>query len=103
MRTKFLGWAIGASTMLAMLLVASTPVVAQQVYKAPKGPDGHPNFNGIWQALNTANWDLLDHNSRTGIVTAAGTLTATPGGTGVVEGGEIPYLPPALEQKKKNF
>jgi hypothetical protein len=95
MRTKFLVW--------AMLLVASTPVVAQQAYKAPRGPDGHPNFNGIWQALNTANWDLVDHNSRIGIVTAAGTLTATPGGTGVVEGGEIPYLPAALEQKKKNF
>jgi hypothetical protein len=91
------------SGMVAMLLVASTPVVAQQVYKAPKGPDGHPNFNGIWQALNTANWDLQDHAARQGLVTAAGTLTADPGGIGVVDGGEIPYLPAALETKKKNF
>jgi hypothetical protein len=102
-RTQFRRWAIGTSGMLAMLLVASTPVVAQPAYKAPKGPDGHPNLNGIWQALNTANWDLQDHAARTGLVTAAGTLTADPGGTGVVEGGEIPYLPAALEKKKKNF
>ena len=44
MRTMFGG-------MLAMLLVASTTGLAQQVYHAPKGPDGHPNFNGIWQVI----------------------------------------------------
>jgi hypothetical protein len=96
MRTQF-------GTMLAMLLVASTPGVAQQAYHAPKGPDGHPNLNGIWQALNTANWDLVDHAARPGLVIQDGTLSADPGGTGVVEGGEIPYLPAALAIKKKNF
>src|SRR5580692_7583800 len=89
--------------MLAILLVASTPGLAQQVYHAPKGPDGHPNLNGIWQAINTANWDLVDHAARPGLVVADGTLSADPGGVGVVEGGEIPYLPAALEIKKKNF
>jgi hypothetical protein len=96
MRTQF-------GNMLAILLVASTPGLAQQVYHAPKGPDGHPNLNGIWQAINTANWDLVDHAARMGLVTADGTLSADPGGIGVVEGGEIPYLPAALETKKKNF
>ena len=89
--------------MLALLLVASALVVGQATYKAPRGPDGHPNLNGIWQTINTANWDLQDHAARTGLVVAAGTLTADPGGIGVVEGGEIPYLPAALEKKKKNF
>ena len=95
MRTQF--------TMLVTLLVAGLPVVGQQTNKAPRCPDSHPNLNGIWQALNTANWDLQDHAARTGLVVAAGTLTADPGGTGVVEGGEIPYLPDAKEKKKKNF
>jgi hypothetical protein len=89
--------------MLAMLLVASTPGLAQQIYHAPKGPDGHPNLNGIWQALNTANWDLVDHAARPGLVVADGTFSADPGGIGVVDGGEIPYLPAALETRKKNF
>ena len=87
----------------AILLVVTLPLAAQPTYHAPKGPDGHPNFNGIWQALNTANWDLLDHSARAGLVAADGTLSADPGGTGVVEGGVIPYLPDALGQKKKNF
>src|ERR1700689_3118912 len=89
--------------MLATLLVASTPGLAQQIYHAPKGPDGHPNLNGIWQAINTANWDLVDHAARPGTVVADGTLSADPGGIGGVEGGEIPYLPAALETRKKNF
>jgi hypothetical protein len=103
MRTKFQGCSVATSAMLAMLLLAATPLVAQPAYKAPKGPDGHPNFNGIWQAINTANWDLVDHASGPGLDMITGTLTATPGGIGVVEGGEIPYLPAAREQKKKNF
>jgi hypothetical protein len=85
------------------MVIAGLPVMAQQGYHAPKGPDGHPNLNGIWQALNTADWDLVDHNARAGQVIADGTLSADPGGIGVVEGGEIPYLPAALETKKKNF
>src|SRR5579863_9931780 len=88
---------------LVILLVASTGCFAQQTYHAPKGPDGHPNLNGIWQAINTANWDLTEHAARPGLVIADGTLSADPGGVGVVEGGEIPYLPAALETKKKNF
>jgi len=66
-------------------------------------PDGKPNLNGIWQAMNTANWDLGEHASRPGLVVALGAEAAEPGGPGVVEGGEIPYLPDALEKKKANF
>lgn len=92
-----------AGSTLTALLVTSATLMAQPAYKAPKGPDGHPNLNGIWQAMNSADWDLVDHAARTGLVLAAGTMTADPGGMGVVEGGTIPYLPAALEQKKKNF
>jgi hypothetical protein len=66
-------------------------------------PDGKPNLNGIWQALNTANWDLQEHAARPGLVLALGAAGAEPGGPGVVEGGEIPYLPAAKAKKKANF
>jgi hypothetical protein len=66
-------------------------------------PDGKPNLNGIWQAMNTANWDLQEHAARPGLVVALGAEAAEPGGPGVVEGGEIPYLPAAKEIRKKNF
>jgi hypothetical protein len=66
-------------------------------------PDGKPNLNGIWQSLNTANWDLQAHAARPGLVVALGAVGAEPGGPGVVEGDEIPYLPAAKEKKKANF
>ena len=103
MRTSLSARIRGAIALSAMLASVAVPSPAQQTYRAPKGPDGHPNLNGIWQAMNSANWDLEDHAARMGTVIAAGTLTADPGGPGVVEGGPIPYLPAALEQKKKNF
>ena len=63
----------------------------------PRTPEGKPDFSGIWQALNTAAWDIQDHNSA-----LAGYLGVPPG-RGVVEGNEIPYKPAALAQQKKNF
>ena len=29
----------------------------------PERIDGKPNFNGIWQAMNTANWNLEPHSA----------------------------------------
>ena len=71
--------------------------------EGPSSAAHHPNLNGIWQALNEANWDLEGHNARPSPVVAMGALGAAPGGLGVVEGGEIPYLPAALAQRKENF
>src|SRR5262249_34008166 len=70
---------------------------------AQKMPDGKPNFTGLWQALGTANWDLHDHSSQPSPFFQLGAVGAEPAGQGIVEGGEIPYLPAALEQKKKNY
>ena len=70
-------------------------------YRAPR-LDGHPNLNGIWQALNTANVDLQAHAARSSPVVALGAVGAMPPGLGVVEGEEIPYKPAALAKKKAN-
>ncbi len=65
---------------------------------------GKPNLNGIWQVMNSANWDLEPHDAQEAPVAAdrLGAIGAIPGGLGVVEGGTIPYLPAALEQRDKN-
>ena len=63
---------------------------------------GKPNLNGIWQAVNEANWDLEPHPARPG-PTEYGALFAEPAGLGVVDGNEIPYTPEALARKKENF
>jgi hypothetical protein len=103
------------SAVVAMTAVAALPLPAQE-YRTPRGPDGKPDLNGIWQALNEANYDVEAHVARPamalrpgpyGPVPAAPTLAlgavgAVPPGVGVVEGGEIPYNPDALAIKKQN-
>jgi len=90
--------------------------LAGQTYRAPRAENGKPDLNGIWQAMNEANYDLEGHNARPAMalrpgpygpvpaasVLALGAVGAVPPSLGVVEGGEIPYKPEALAQKKKN-
>src|SRR5215510_14377840 len=73
-------------------------------YRAPRMADGHPDLNGIWQAMVTANWDLQDHDAQPGPhPEIMGAYGAGPAGQSVTEGGEIPYQPWALAKKKDNF
>src|SRR5712691_4665826 len=38
-----------------------TSIAAEtRAYRASRTSDGRPNLNGIWQAINTATWDLVD-------------------------------------------
>jgi hypothetical protein len=62
-----------------------------------------PNFNGIWQALNTANWDIQDHSAQPGPIVSLGAWGAMPAGQGIVEGNEIPYQDWAKAKKKQNY
>jgi hypothetical protein len=103
MRTRF-------NLFLMTALCAVLPVAAQQAaapaYRAPRTADGKPSLNGIWQAMNNANWDLEGHAAGMPpkeVLGILGAEFATPPDLGVVEGGTIPYLPAALEKKKQNF
>ena len=53
-------------------LLAAAPIVALSA-QSPTGAitrtaDGKPNLTGIWQAMNTANWDLQAHDAKMGPV-----------------------------------
>ena len=71
---------------------AAVQAVETEAYDGPRTPEGQPDLNGIWQALNAASWDVRAHNAQDGI----------PAGLGVVEGGEIPYQPWAAAQQREN-
>src|SRR5260221_10418149 len=96
-------WALLVSSVVTLVLLATSAVVGGQTpaYRAPRAPDGHPDLGGIWQALNTANWDIEAHAARPG-PPQLGALVAAPAGLGVVDG-EIPYQPSAAAKKKENF
>ena len=88
MKHRFIGALVAAATLLSVELHAQTPG-----YRAPRTTDGRPDLQGIWQVVNTAAWDIQDHNATLDV----------PAGRGVVEGGEIPYQPWALKKKQENF
>ena len=100
---EFLKVPLVPAAAIALLFLAVARVSAQPAPQPRRLADGKPDLNGIWQALNTANWELEEHAARPGLVVSLGAIAAEPGGPGVVEGGEIPYLPAAKEQKKANF
>ena len=86
--------------------MAAIPAAGQQFppYKASCMADGHPDLNGVWEALVTSNWDLRDHEAQPGPhPEIMGAYGAEPAGQSIVEGAEIPYQPWALRRKKANF
>src|ERR1700689_2350175 len=95
---------IAAGVSVALLLLSAAPAAAQIApYRPPRAADGHADLSGIYQAVNTANWDLEDHSPQAGTMWQTGAIGAEPAGASVVEGGIIPYQPAALEKKKANF
>jgi hypothetical protein len=97
---------------VSLTIIATIFMLAGIPAEAQKKPD----LNGIWQTINTANWDIQGHAARPALMTmpgpaapvpappvlAFGAVGAVPGGLGVVEGDQIPYQPWALAKKKEN-
>ena len=101
-----------------LVCLLAIPIIGMTAeYVAPRGPGGeHPDLNGIWQALNEANYDLELHMAQPAMqlregphgpvpakaLLAIGAVGSVPPGLGVVEGGRIPYTPEGLAKKKQN-
>jgi len=81
------------SSIAACILTLLPVLAAAQGQSVRRTPDGRPDLQGIWQVMNTAAWDIQDHNARLGV----------PAGHGVVEGNDIPYQPWALAKRQANF
>src|SRR5580692_2895566 len=98
MQKRFLG-------ALTVVIALAIPVAAQNkaTSNLPPTVNGKPNLTGLWQSLGTADWDIQAHGAQAGPFYQLGAIGAVPPGQGIVEGVEIPYLPEALEQKKKNL
>ena len=107
MRVRARSLCTASVSVFTLFSLALAPASAQTpgqapAYRAPRTADGKPNLSGIWQAVTTANWDLLDHEARQGPVFSLGASFSVPSGLGVVEGNVIPYQPSAAAKKKEN-
>jgi hypothetical protein len=90
--------AVVAAVLVALAVSSPAPVTGQAPstlppYAPPRTSRGQPDLQGVWQAQNTAAWNIEDHFGATGI----------PAGKSVVESGPLPYLPEALVKRNRNF
>ncbi len=97
-----------------MLVGAPAPTAAQD--DIPRTPTGRPDFNGIWQALGNAHYNIEPHAAAAGLAMQDGPVVPVPAteivhmGTlasvrphyGVVDGGAIPYTAEALARRNDN-
>src|SRR5690606_41586359 len=82
-----------------LLALVVWPVHAQQVVRSTTIGD-KPDFNGIWQAINTANWNLEAHSAEAlDEFWKLGAIAAIPDGRCEVRGRKIPSLPAPAEER----
>jgi hypothetical protein len=100
---------IDALVTAAAILLTVNAAQAQPQLDRPERISGHSNFNGVWQALNTAYWNLEAHSAEappgspgSNAFWQLGAIAAIPAGRSVVRGGTIPYLPEALAKRNEN-
>ena len=93
---------IALTVAIAVAAFCATSGSAQQ--SRPARIAGQPNINGVWQAMNSANWNLEAHSAEAlKEFWALGTLAAIPAGQSVVDGdGKLPYKPEALAKRDEN-
>src|SRR5689334_11697065 len=77
----------------AVCLLSALPLAAQN-YRAPRAPGGHPDFNGIWQALNEANYDVEAHVARPAMALRPGPYGPVPAAQ-VLALGAVGAVPPS--------
>jgi len=81
---------------LSLCLVFLSPLVAAQDYVPPKNRFGQPDFEGIWQVLDTApHFNIEPHNASYGIPAGAGIITDPPDG-------RVPYNTNGLNRLAAN-
>jgi len=115
MKTQSLAVALGMALGLMLAhpgAVAQSPSTPIPTTPIPTAPD----LNGVWQVLNTANYDLEPHAARAAMalregphgpvpareVLALGAVGAVPAGAGVVVGGMIPYTAQGRARQRDN-
>ena len=71
--------ALGTAIVVAAGFWVAAPVETQTA--RPARIAGKPNLNGIWQALNTANYNILSHQAKAALQMRPGPVVPIPAAT----------------------
>ena len=92
---------------IAFLALGALQAPARQLpaYRAPRFPGTQvPDLNGIWQAVNSANWDIEPHAAGPSPFPALlGALGAMPAGAGRGRGRKDPLSAVGRREEKREF
>src|SRR5688500_7115624 len=113
MRVSILKASVVAAIAAAAFAAGSlAPVTGQTRAGGIPRVNGKPDLNGLWQAVNSVNWDIQAHSAKPALamrpgpvvpipakeVIALGAVGSIPSGLGVLEGDELPHKPAALKK-----
>ncbi len=93
---------LASLTLSATLLSFSSVLFAADGSDIPRTADGKADFNGLWQTIGNHHWGIEPHNARMGPDPKWAAIGAIPAGTGIVEGGHIPYTAEARAKQQDN-
>ena len=83
MNDRLKGVILAGAAVCVVHALAMRPTVAQTTgADVPRAWDGHPDLNGVWQAIGTAHWDIQDHPASGGHPDL-GAIGAVPPGQGL--------------------
>ena len=117
MRVSVLKAAVVAGVAAAAFAAGSlAPLTGQSRTGGLPRLNGKPDLNGLWQAVNSANYDIQAHTAKAALamrpgpivpvpakeVLALGAVGSVPSGAGVVDGDELPYTAEGLKKKQDN-
>jgi hypothetical protein len=117
MRVSVLKASVVAAVAAAAFAAGSlAPLTGQSRTGGIPRANGKPDLNGLWQAVNSANYDVQAHTAKAALqmrpgpvvpvpakeVLALGSVGSVPSGAGVVEGDELPYTAEGLKKKQEN-
>ena len=93
-----------ALLLTAAAVFATSALAAAAPAKGPRTKDGKPDLNGVWQAMNTANWDLEPHAARAALALVPGPFVPVPAPEVVALGavGAVPGRPRHRRRRRRS-
>jgi len=95
--------AINRFVCLVFAVAAASAQADGVLTEIPEAAEGRPDLSGVWQAVNSAHWNLEPHVSDYPVLLELGAQFAVPPGQGVVDDGSIPYRPEARAERDRRF